>query len=113
VRGAYRGFRHVRRLELGDGKLRVCDRVEGPPGEHRVEQFRHPGEAVARIGEGVFAIGSRAVPRLERGEVTTDGDFGWRSGALGEKSEADPIRVLHEGTLPARMNAVLEFHPVR
>jgi hypothetical protein len=106
---AYRGFRHLRRLEFRDARLRVFDRVEGPPGEHRVEQFWHPGEAVTRAGEGMFAIGARTVLRLEGGELIRGGDFGWRSAALGEKSETELIRVTYAGTLPVEMNAVLEF----
>ncbi|HMC60665.1 MAG TPA: alginate lyase family protein, partial [Candidatus Solibacter sp.] len=93
---AYAGFTHRRRvLFLKPAVLVVLDTVEGPAGEHCLEQFWHLAalEDVSRFG---FS---------EPAEVTE----GWRSRAFGSKESAPVLCVTHRGPLPACLAAVVDF----
>ncbi len=58
----YGAFRHRRRvLFLKPDRLVIHDVIEGPPGDHLIEQFWHTGERAEQVGRGAFRIGSRAV----------------------------------------------------
>jgi hypothetical protein len=107
---SYRGFRHRRRwLFLKPALLFVLDEVEGPGGEHLVEQFWHAGLSVNRVSPRCFRIGSGSQLLLSHGaESYEGGDHGWRSRALGDRGSAPVIRAMVTCGLPACMGAVLE-----
>ena len=113
---AYAGLTHRRRvLFLKPDRVLIFDEIEGPAGEHLLEQFWHPGRAVAAVAPNVFRIGARALlaiapgPEVESGE---GGEHGWRSPAFGSKSPAPYLRVWRRATLPAQFAAVLDLSGV-
>jgi hypothetical protein len=93
---AYAGFTHRRRvLFLKPAVLVVLDTVEGPPGEHWLEQFWH-------------LVGLEDVSRFsfsQPAEVTE----GWRSRAFASKEPAPALRVTHRGPLPAWLAVIVDF----
>jgi len=93
---AYAGFTHRRRVMfLKPAVLVVLDTVEGPTGEHCLEQFWRLA-ALEDISRFSFS---------EPAEVTE----GWRSRAFGSKEPAPVLRVTHRGPLPACLAAVVDF----
>ncbi len=92
----YRGFRHRRRLILlkREALLLVFDEIDGPPGDHLVEQFWHPanGQALERL----------ALPSWEKQE-------GWISPALHYRFPATVARVSKRGPLPCRLSAAIRL----
>jgi len=94
--------------------LIVRDEVSGPPGEHLLEQFWHPGEPVRPAGPGCFGIGNRSLlvtPASEQVEASEGGEHGWRSPGLGARNPAPVIRVVRRSTLPACFWTVLDCAP--
>ena len=95
---AYAGFTHRRRvLFLKPGVLLVTDTIDGPAGDHTLEQFWH----LAAIDD---------VPRFSfdgRAEVIE----GWRSRALASKEPAPVLRVARCGPLPATLVTVVDLSP--
>ena len=89
-------------------RLRVIDEVEGPPGEHQIEQFWHTGERLERLDESSFRIGSRAVLRLGEGsQIATES--GWRSRAYGRQEASGVVIARRQARLPMRMVVTLFF----
>jgi hypothetical protein len=87
---SYGGFVHRRRIEFHKpGRLTIADTVEGPPGEHTLEQFWH--------------LGSAAEAQRFRFGVEPEMLEGWRSRALASKEKAPVMRVTHRGTLPVKL----------
>jgi hypothetical protein len=94
----YRGFRHRRRIRfLKAGVLLIVDEIEGPPGEHAIEQFWHLGSDAAR---------SRLV--LEEPVESCDG---WRSPVFLQKLPAPVLCVRRKTTLPYRLAAGVLLDP--
>jgi uncharacterized heparinase superfamily protein len=92
----YSGFRHRRRfLFLKPDVLLVLDQVEGPPGEHLLEQFWHAAspDAFARMAFSHPAEGIET----------------WHSQVLGTKEAAAGRRVLYRGPLPVLLAAGISF----
>ena len=93
---SYSGFRHWRKIVFHKAELwiAVLDRVEGPAGEHRVEQFWPScGEPVLQRSPRCFQVGAQTLIWLnEGGEVGLV--EGWISPALGAK---EPAPVLCSG----------------
>ncbi|HUQ94602.1 MAG TPA: alginate lyase family protein [Bryobacteraceae bacterium] len=89
----YRGFTHRRRIVfLKPDLLFIFDHVDGPPGDHEVEQFWHlASEHAAR---------RLIVPGAERIE-------GWRSEAFGRKQAIPVLRVKRRGHLPMCFSAAI------
>jgi Heparinase II/III-like protein/Heparinase II/III N-terminus len=93
---AYRGFTHRRRVRfLKPDQVVVLDTVDGPPGEHLVEQFWH----LAAAEDGTRLSFPTPAESLS----------GWRSRAFGAKEPAPVLRVTHRGPLPIQMAAVLDL----
>jgi hypothetical protein len=93
----YAGFVHHRRFVFSKRELLlvVFDRVEGPPGDHIVEQFWHAGEESA-FDQMAF---SRPAEEVE----------GWCSRTFGSKQPA-PVRcVSYRGPLPVSLAAAIGF----
>jgi hypothetical protein len=90
--------RHRRRVVLfkQDVLLVVLDLVEGPPGEHLVEQFWH-ADPRARL-----RLDSAA--RIESG-----GELGWRSSVFGTKDPAPVLCASLRKNLPVRLAAALDL----
>jgi heparinase II/III-like protein len=88
----YAGFAHRRRVEFQKPDLVVvADEINGPPGEHSVEQLWHLGSPDAR-----------ACLFLSDEAETSES---WRSSVFGEKHPATMVRVLRKGVLPIRLEA--------
>jgi hypothetical protein len=104
----YRGITHCRTLTLENHRLTVEDYLEGPPGEHLVEQFWHPGERMEQLSKHSFRIGTRSSLQLDQTlEVTKE--EGWRSRALGHKSASPYLRAYQRCAFPASLKTVLDF----
>jgi hypothetical protein len=93
---SYGGFVHRRRIVLEKpSRLVITDTVEGPPGEHTVEQFWHLGSAEEAAR---FSFGAPA-ERIE----------GWRSRALASKEPAEVLQVTRRGALPMSLETVVDL----
>lgn len=105
----YRGIAHRRTLALENHRLTIEDHVEGPTGEHLVEQFWHPGEPMVRISQHAFRIGTGSRLEIDPAlEIATED--GWRSRALGEKSPSPYLRAHKRCVFPASFKTILNFH---
>lgn len=92
----YRGFTHRRRIRfLKPRHVVVLDTVEGPPGDHLLEQFWH---VAAPVDATRLAFSAPA-------EILS----GWRSRALAAREPARVLRVAYRGPLPTHMAAVLDL----
>jgi hypothetical protein len=88
----YAGFVHRRRVEFHKpDQVSIADHIDGPPGQHLVEQFWHLGSLAAR-GRLDLAEGSELLES-------------WRSTVFGEKHPAPLARVMRRGALPMRLDA--------
>jgi hypothetical protein len=92
---AYGDFVHRRRVVFEKpGRLIVTDDIDGPPGEHLVEQFWHAGS-------------TNAVRHLiVEGGIQREA---WRSGGFASKHLGPVVVVEKRGTLPCRLTSALEF----
>jgi hypothetical protein len=105
----YSGFQHRRRvLFLKPHRLLVMDDIEGPPGEHEIEQLWHPGEALEEFTPGCFRLGAAAI-LVFASPGAVEVREGWRSPVFGEKMPSPVIRVVRRTVLPATLKAVLCF----
>ncbi len=102
----YRGFTHRRWIQWGAQTLRVVDEVDGPSGDHEVEQFWHAGVPVTRVGADVVQLGTRATLTVE-GEAEIE--EGWRSKAYGTREPAAVVVLRKRCTLPLRLETVIAF----
>jgi heparinase II/III-like protein len=88
----YRGFTHRRSVEFQKPDVvLIVDEIEGPPGEHDVEQLWHLGSLDARA--------RLVLP--EGGELVES----WRSSVFGEKHPSPMLRVRRRCALPVRLEA--------
>jgi len=109
----YAGFIHRRRfLFRKPDLLFLLDQVNGPPGEHLIEQFWHLGMTSSPLPENGAQVGPHARlivtagPRLEWIEA---GDIGWGSPVFGMKEPAQVLRVWTRSFLPATVGVLLEL----
>ena len=94
----FAGFTHRRRIEFQKPDLVVVmDDIEGPPGEHEIEQFWHLGSLETRAR---FSLADGAA--LEES---------WRSSVFGEKHAAPMLVVRRRGNLPLRLEARIRLNP--
>jgi hypothetical protein len=92
----YRGFTHRRRVEFQKPNVvLITDDIEGPPGEHTIEQLWHLGSAQAR---------ARLV--LPEGDELVES---WRSSVFGEKHPAPMVRVRRSSILPLHLEASINL----
>jgi hypothetical protein len=113
----YGGFTHHRRvLFLKPWTLIVLDEIDGPPGEHVVEQFWHPAAALVAEEPAVrFRIGSACLI-LEEGataDVSEGGEYGWISKCLGHRRVAPVICRSVRAPFPALLAAVIDGEAVQ
>jgi hypothetical protein len=94
---SYAGFRHRRRALFlkRERLLLLLDSVDGPAGEHLLEQFWHP----ASLAEARRLSTSGTAEILE----------GWRSHALCSREASPALRVARRGGLPMDVAAVLDL----
>lgn len=93
---AYRGFTHRRRVRfIKPDVLIVTDEINGPPGEHEIEQFWHAGSHEA---ERFFSFDGKP----ERVE-------GWRSNAFGEKHSSPTLRIYRRCELPVKFETKINL----
>jgi hypothetical protein len=93
---AYGGFTHRRRIAfVKPATVIVLDTIDGPSGDHRLEQFWHLDSApdAARFS---FSAASEVVDA-------------WRSRALCSRERATALCVIMQGPLPAQMAAVIDL----
>ena len=101
----YAGFTHRRRILLiKPDLLFLVDDIDGPSGEHAIEQFWHAGEEVVALSACSFRIGAGSILVLD-GQGALEN--GWSSPAFGCRTPAPVIRVFRRAALPARFAAVL------
>jgi Heparinase II/III-like protein/Heparinase II/III N-terminus len=94
----YAGFTHRRRVEFQKPDLIVIvDEIDGPPGDHQVDQLWHLGSANAR-SYLVLPDGAEMVES-------------WRSTVFGEKHPSPLVRVRRRGALPMRFEARIQIQP--
>ena len=107
----YGGFTHRRTVHLQKpDRLVVVDEIEGPGGEHLIEQFWHPGGNAAAISPNCFRIAGDWQLGLDaalRAELSEGGEYGWRSEAFGSKTPAPAIRATSIARLPLRLETTL------
>lgn len=105
----YRGFSHRRQVifEKPD-RLLVIDDVDGPPGEHLLEQFWPVGARVERLDAAAFRLGERAILWFGGAGKLAE-EAGRRSLAYGQQEATAVIVARRLGTLPCRMVAGLNF----
>jgi hypothetical protein len=93
----YAGFLHRRRwVFVKPDLLLILDQVEGPPGEHLVEQFWHAGDSPEAFDHLAFSRPAAFVPA-------------WRSRVFGSKESAAARCVIYRGTLPVTLAAAISF----
>ena len=86
----YRGFTHRRSVEFQKpNTVLIVDEIDGPPGEHDVEQLWHLG-----------SLDARARLLLPEGDELVES---WRSTVFGEKHSAPMVRVRRRCALPVRL----------
>jgi hypothetical protein len=103
--------KHRRRIVLcKPDVLLVVDDVDGPPGDHLVEQFWHPGAAVERL-PNAFRIGGLCLlfPGDIPIEVEEGAECGWRSDVLGARAPATVLCRRARTPLPVRWATILLF----
>lgn len=94
----FSGFTHRRRVEFQKPDvILIVDEIDGPPGEHDVEQLWHLGSLEAR---------ARLV--LPEGDELIES---WRSEVFGEKHPAPLVRVHRRCRLPIRLEARIQIQP--
>jgi hypothetical protein len=111
---AYAGVRHRRKIVFHKTELWmiVLDRVEGSPGEHRIEQFWHLGEKVQTRSPHCFQVGEKTLISFEttsQPRLLEGGDLGWMSPALGIKQPAPLLSIEQRVTLPASLATMIDL----
>src|SRR5262249_45861041 len=78
----YDRLTHRRRVRFEKpDRLLIEDIIEGPPGEHHIEQFWHFGGQPKALPDGSLQIGERCALQVAGHEIEVNegGEFGWRS----------------------------------
>jgi hypothetical protein len=92
----YAGFTHRRRIVFHKPRrVVIADTVEGPPGDHTIEQFWH--------------LGSIAEARHFRFGVEAEMIEGWRSRAFASREKAPVLRVTVTARLPLKLETVVDL----
>lgn len=94
----YAGFVHRRRWIFLKQQhlLLILDQVEGPSGDHQVEQFWHAGDSTETFDQMAFSRPAEFVPA-------------WRSRVFGSKESAAARCVTYRGPLPVSLAAAVSF----
>ena len=103
----YRGFTHTRTVEFVNHEFLIVDQIEGPAGEHDIEQFWHFSTEPHELSPGTWAIGDIV-------EFTAEGavvEPSWRSRCFGSKEPGWAVVVRRRSTLPLTLHAQLRIKP--
>jgi len=102
----YGGFTHKRTVQFNTGtEFDILDELEGPPGEHLVEQFWHVGAVVQQTTPGEWRIGHAADLSVEGGQL----EQAWRSRVFGSKEASCVVVVRRRIAFPASLRAQLRL----
>jgi hypothetical protein len=101
----YQGFTQKRTIGFANNVFSVVDQIEGPAGEHHIEQFWHFAIEPVELAPGRWAIGDVAEFIAEGGVVEPS----WRSRCFGSKEPAWVIVVRRRSTLPLTLNAAIRI----
>ena len=102
----YGDFTHKRTVQFLDGNtFNILDELDGPPGEHLIEQFWHVGADVQQVAPEVWRIGQVADLVVEDGEH----EQAWRSCVFGSKQASSVVVVRKRIALPATLCAQLRL----
>jgi Heparinase II/III-like protein/Heparinase II/III N-terminus len=102
---SYHGFTHRRTVEFAANEFCISDEINGPAGEHDIEQFWHFAQEPRELAPGRWDIGNIA-------EFTADGGVvepAWRSRCFGSKESAWVIVVRRRTGLPTQLHARLRL----
>lgn len=88
---------------LKPDRIWILDEIEGPPGEHDVEQFWHAA-GVARA-DGGFDIAGWRLMLSQSGAVV---ESAWRSPAFGRREEVPVVVLRLRAALPVRLGVTFE-----
>ena len=103
----YQGFSHARTVEFLNGnEFEIVDQIDGPAGEHEIEQLWHFALSPTELTPGTWSIGDIA-------EFTVDGgklEDGWRSRCFGSKEVISVVAVRRRTTLPIALRARLKLN---
>ncbi len=102
----YGDFTHKRTVQFLDGNtFNILDELEGPPGEHLIEQFWHVGADVQQVAPEVWRIGQVADLVVEDSQH----EQAWRSCVFGSKQASSVVVVRKRIALPATLRAELRL----
>ncbi len=102
----YGGFTHKRTVRFRGETFDILDELEGPPGEHLIEQFWHAGAVVQQVAPGVWLIGQTVELAVEGGQL----ERAWRSRVFGSKEESSAVVVRRRTPLPVALHAQLRLN---
>jgi hypothetical protein len=97
----YRGFTHKRSVELANNQFSIVDTIEGPAGEHEIEQYWHFADMPNELRPGGWEVPGLAELSIEGGVV----EQAWRSRCFGSKEPASVIAVRRRAKLPVTLHA--------
>jgi Heparinase II/III-like protein/Heparinase II/III N-terminus len=102
----YHGFSHTRTVEfVNSSQFDIVDHVDGPSGEHVVEQFWHFAASPSELSAGIWRIGDIAEFSAEGGVL----EEASRSRCFGSRETASVIVVRRRATMPIRLYAILRL----
>ena len=102
----YGDFTHKRTVQFSTGtEFDILDELDGPPGEHLVEQFWHVGAVVQQTARGEWRIGHAADLSVEDGQR----EQAWRSRVFGSKEASWVVVVRRRIAFPASLRAQLRL----
>jgi hypothetical protein len=102
----YNRFTHKRTVQFLDGNtFNILDELDGPPGEHLIEQFWHVGADVQQMAPEVWRIGQVADLVVEDGQR----EQAWRSCVFGSKQASSVVVVRRRIALPVTLRAQLRL----
>jgi hypothetical protein len=94
----YAGFTHRRRVDFRKpDTILIVDEINGPEGDHDIEQLWHLGSPNVR-SQLVLPDGAEVIDS-------------WRSTVFGEKHPSPLVRVRRHGALPIRLEAKIQIQP--
>ena len=101
----YRGLTHTRTIEFAGNDISILDRIEGPVGEHSIEQLWHFARPPHEMAPGHWSINGLAEFAAEGGAI----EPGWRSRCFGSREPVAVIVVRQRHTLPVTLHARLQL----
>jgi hypothetical protein len=97
----YREITHTRTFQWESGRIRIVDQLDGPPGEHRVEQVWH---LVRQEDRSLFQF-SCAQEHLRKGTALS---VNWTSPVFGSKQPSATLQREIAGSFPMTLETVLD-----